>query len=154
MKATIAIASASMLFTGCATVMNDTNQPVKVEAVSPDGTSVSGADCTLVNDRGVVLVKSGGTAQVHRSSADLAITCVQPDQVDAKARAVSRANAGLWGNVLIGGGIGAVIDHTRGTAYTYPTWVQLVFGKALLFDRSSEKDGQPTPATEAAVASK
>jgi hypothetical protein len=36
----------------------------------------------------------------------------------------------------IGGGIGAIIDHNKGTAYTYPTWVQRVF------DRSNENEGQ------------
>ena len=54
----------------------------------------------------------------------------------------------MFGNIILGGGIGAIVDHNRGTAYTYPTWVQLVFGKTLVFDRTAEKEGQPTPATE------
>ena len=58
-------------------------------------------------------------------------------------RAISRANAGMAGNIIFGGGIGAIIDHNKGTAYTYPTWIQLIFGKTLVFDRSAEKDGQP-----------
>jgi hypothetical protein len=45
-------------------------------------------------------------------------------------------------------GLGAIIDHNKGTAYTYPTWVQLVFGKTLVFDRSAEKDGQPVMGAE------
>ena len=56
--------------------------------------------------------------------------------------------AGMAGNIIFGGGIGAIIDHNKGTAYTYPTWVQLVFGKTLVFDRSAEKDGQPVMGTE------
>lgn len=36
-----------------------------------------------------------------------------------------------------------IIGHNKGTAYTYPTWVQLVFGQSLVFDRSDEKEGQP-----------
>ena len=48
----------------------------------------------------------------------------------------------MAGNILLGGGIGAIIDHTKGTAYTYPTWVQLVFGQTQVFDRKNEKDGQ------------
>jgi hypothetical protein len=54
----------------------------------------------------------------------------------------------MWGNLIIGGGIGAIIDHNKGTAYTYPTWVQLIFGKTLVFDRTTEKEGQPTLGTE------
>jgi hypothetical protein len=49
----------------------------------------------------------------------------------------------MWGNIILGGGIGAIVDHNKGTAYTYPTWVQLVFGKSLVFDRQMEKEGQP-----------
>jgi hypothetical protein len=46
------------------------------------------------------------------------------------------------------GRIGAIIDHNKGTAYTYPTWVQLVFGKTPVFDRSAEKDGQTVMGAE------
>ena len=76
------------------------------------------------------------------------ITCRHPANPEAAGRAISRANAGLAGNIILGGGIGAIIDHNKGTAYTYPTWVQLVFGKTLVFDRSAEKDGQPVMGTE------
>jgi hypothetical protein len=33
-------------------------------------------------------------------------------------RAISRANAGMAGNIIFGGGIGAIIDHNKGTAYS------------------------------------
>lgn len=49
----------------------------------------------------------------------------------------------MAGNIIFGGGIGAIIDHNKGTAYTYPTWVQLVFGQTLVFDRKDETDGVP-----------
>ena len=61
---------------------------------------------------------------------------------------ISRVNAGMFGNIILGGGIGMIVDHKRGAAYTYPTWVQLVFGKTLIFDRAAEKDGQPHTGTE------
>jgi hypothetical protein len=73
------------------------------------------------------------------------ITCTTAGQPHAKGRAISRATAGLAGNILIGGGIGAIIDHNKGTAYTYPTWLQLVFGQTLVFDRRDEKEGSPVP---------
>lgn len=109
---------------------------------------VAGASCTLTNDYGSVNMKSGETTNIHRSSKDLDITCKHPTNPDASARAISRANAGLAGNILLGGGIGAIIDHNKGTAYTYPTWIQLVFGKTMIFDRSMEKDGMPVAGTE------
>jgi hypothetical protein len=147
----LVLACASL--TGCASVMNETTHPMKVETKNAAGDMVTGADCRLSNDYGTVSMKSGDTVQVRRSSKDLDIVCKDPNNPDATARAISRANAGMWGNVIIGGGIGAIIDHTKGTAYTYPTWVQLVFGKTLVFDRSAEKEGMPTPSTEPKLAS-
>ena len=117
---------------------------MKVETKTQSGQTVAGAECALTNDYGVFNVKSGDTVQVRRSSKDLAMTCKHPANPDAVANAVSRANGGMLGNILLGGGIGAIIDHNKGTAYSYPIWVQLVFGQTLVFDRNSEKDGQPT----------
>jgi hypothetical protein len=129
--------------TGCATVMNDSTHPIKVETKTPGGDLVAGAECKLSNDYGTATVKSGETTNVRRSSMDLDIVCKDPKHPDATARAISRANSGMWGNLIIGGGIGAIIDHNKGTAYTYPTWVQLIFGKTLIFDRVNEQSGKP-----------
>jgi hypothetical protein len=38
--------------------------------------------------------------------------------------------------------------ETRGTAFTYPTWVQPVVGKTPVFDRSAENEGQPVIGVE------
>jgi hypothetical protein len=50
----------------------------------------------------------------------------------------------MFGNIVFGGGIGAIVDHNRGTGYTYPTWVQLEFGRSLVFDRSDDDETKPT----------
>jgi hypothetical protein len=144
---TLALA-AVLACTGCASIVNDSTHPMKVETKTAAGELVSGAECRLSNDYGTFTVKSGDTTQIRRSSKDLDIVCQDPKNPNANARAISRANGGMWGNIIVGGGIGAIIDHNKGTAYTYPTWVQLVFGKSLVFDRSAEKEGQPTPGTE------
>ena len=148
MTARLAIIVTAVAFTGCASVLIESTHPIKVETKSQAGDLVAGAECKLSNDYGSVTVKSGDTAQIRRSGKDLDIVCKDPKNPDATARAISRANGGMWGNILLGGGIGAIIDHNKGTAYTYPTWVQLIFGKTLVFDRSAEKEGQPTPAVE------
>jgi len=139
--------AATVLATGCASIVNDSSQPIKVETLGEDGKAVAGADCTLRNDFGTFTMKSGTTAPIHRSGQDLDISCKDATRPEAVARAISRANAGLAGNILIGGGIGAIIDHSKGTAYTYPTWMQLQFGKTLVFDRGMEKEGAPVPGT-------
>jgi uncharacterized protein YceK len=136
---------------GCASVVNDSTHPVRVQTVTQKNEIVDGADCKWTNDYGSVTTKSGDTAQVRRSNKDLDIVCTHPDQPKAEGRLISRANAGLWGNIIIGGGIGAIIDHNKGTAYTYPTWIKLIFGQSLVFDRSNEKEGQPVLGIEPAA---
>ncbi|RLJ37915.1 hypothetical protein [Acidovorax sp. 106] len=153
MQGKVALASAMLVLTGCASVVNDTSHPIKVETLTPQGQAVAGAECKLSNDYGSSTMKSGDTAPVRRSSKDLDIVCKHPDNPDATARGISRANGGMFGNIILGGGVGAIIDHNKGTAYTYPTWVQLVFGKALVFDRSNEKEGTPAKPTEPAAVS-
>jgi len=133
-------------------VVNDVTHPMKVETKTAAGEVIAGADCTLANERISQVVKSGDTANVRRSSTDLRIECKHPTNPTAVATATSRVNGGMFGNVLLGGGVGAIIDHNRGTAYTYPTWVQLIFGQSLVFDRKDEKEGQPTPPTTTAPA--
>lgn len=135
---------ASAMAVGCASITNDTTHPVRVDVVN-DGKVTSGSECKLTNDYGQVNFRSGDTVQVRRSSKDLDLLCASSAHPDARGRAISRANAGMFGNILIGGGIGAVIDHNRGTAYTYPSWLQLVPGQELTFDRNDEKEGQPVP---------
>jgi uncharacterized protein YceK len=150
----LAAATVALLASGCASIINDTTHPMKVDTRRADGTFVTGAECQISNDYGAITVKSGATAQVRRSSKDLDILCKDPANPDAVGRAISRANAGLAGNIIFGGGIGAIIDHSKGTAYTYPGWVQLVFGKTLVFDRSAEKDGQPVTGMEPVAVAK
>jgi hypothetical protein len=142
------------LTTGCASIVNDTTHSMKIETKTSTGTFITGSDCKISNDYGAISAKSGETVQVRRSSKDLDITCIDTANSNAVGRAISRANAGFAGNILFGGGIGAIIDHNKGTAYTYPTWVQLEFGKTLVFDRSNEKNGQPVIGTEPVVKNK
>ena len=149
----IALFSAALLLTGCASVVNDKTHPMKIETRTETGEMVAGADCTLTNDKASSTAKSGETTNVRRSSADLDIICKHPTRSDAIAKAISRVNGGMFGNIILGGGIGAVIDHNTGNAYTYPSWVQLIFGQTLTFDRQNEKEHQPVPPTPAAAAS-
>ncbi|MBI3368975.1 MAG: hypothetical protein HY021_11175 [Burkholderiales bacterium] len=144
MQAKLALACLTLTASGCASIVNDTTHPIRLETIAASsGQPVAGADCTLTNDYGSTTAKSGTTVQARRSGQDLDVVCKHAEHPDAGGRVISRANAGMAGNILFGGGIGAIIDHNKGTAYTYPTWIQLVFGKTLVFDRSAEKEGQP-----------
>lgn len=141
-RITIALATA-LSITGCATVMNDSTHPMRIDTLTEDGRLVTGATCTLSNDKSHSNFTSGETVQVRRSARDLDISCQHPDYPAAIGRATSRTNAGMWGNILVGGAVGMIVDHNKGTAYTYPTWVRMVFGWVTAFDRREEDSGTP-----------
>lgn len=143
--------AAAALATGCVSYVNDFTQPMKIETRAADGTLVAGADCQLQNDKSSQTVKSGDTVGVRRSSEPLQIRCKHPAHLDAVAQALARINTSMIGNVVFGGGTAGLIGRSGGTAYTYPAWVQLVFGQALVFDRRDEKDGQATPGKAASA---
>lgn len=134
--------------TGCATIVTDSVLPMQVDTKNSSGELVSGAKCELKSEDGVYNVESGSQVFIERSNKDLMVSCKHPDNTEATGRVISRINAGFFGNALIGGGVGAIIDHTTGNAYTYPSWIQLIFGKYLVFDRSAEEEGKPTSGTE------
>ena len=142
---------ASVAMIGCASITNDTTAPIRFETVSATGAEIKDAECKLENDYGQQNVKTPATVNVRRSSKDLQVTCVKAGETDGRGVAISRANAGMAGNIIFGGGIGAIIDHNKGTAYTYPQWMQVVMGKLLTFDRNADKDGQPNRGVELAA---
>ena len=50
-----------------------------------------------------------------------------------------------WGNIIFGGGIGAIIDHNKGNGYNYPDQLPVVMGKAVVVDRK-DTGTEPKPA--------
>jgi hypothetical protein len=126
--------------TGCASIVNDASQPIKIETITRNGQLIKGAICKLSNDFSSVNAQSGESPIVHRSSKDLDIQCDSSGYETASGKVISRVNAGMAGNILFGGAVGAVIDHNKGTAYTYPTWIRLVFGQSRIYDRRNEQD--------------
>ena len=110
--ATIFIVS---IFSGCASVTTGQNQSLSVETPG-----CKAASCKLSNDKGTWFVASTpGTVTVNRAYGDMNVTC---EKGDAKATSQFKSNTkGMaFGNVLLGGVIGAGVDVATGAAYDYP----------------------------------
>ncbi|MFA6178593.1 MAG: hypothetical protein WC696_03155 [Candidatus Methylopumilus sp.] len=134
---------APILVSGCATITKDANQNVQIETYSKDNQPISGAKCTAQNERGQWTTTSTGSVYVHRSGQNLIVTCDKAGEETGHGTAISRANGGMFGNILFGGGIGAIVDHNKGTAYTYPSWLRVVMGQSLVYDRKDEVENSP-----------
>ena len=104
---------------GCASITNSKNQPISVVAVC-DGNAINGASCTLSNDKGAWFTPTPGSLMVQKSSGDMVVSC-RKDQATGSITFPSRANASVWGNILVGGIIGYAIDAGSGSGFDYPT---------------------------------
>lgn len=131
------------LLPGCATITKDANQSVQIETYTKENQPVAGVKCIAQNDRGQWDTVAPGPVSVRRSSENLLVNCEKDGVSAGKGTVISRVNGGMFGNIIFGGGVGAIIDHNKGTAYTYPSWIRVVMGDNLIFDRKHEQENQP-----------
>ena len=118
------------LATGCSTISGSgTSQSLSVQSLAQDGKEMDGARCDLINDEGTWFVVTPGSVVVHRSNKDLQVTCKKSGMDVGVANVVSRTKANMFGNIILGGGIGAIIDHNNGSAYEYPSLIRIFMGK-------------------------
>jgi hypothetical protein len=133
------IASTSLI--GCASVTGTTGQSVSVIARQSNGSAVVGASCELSNAKGKWYTNTPGSIAIRRSNDDLTVLCSKDGLEPGMATVSSETKGSMWGNVLLGGGIGAVVDHNSGAAYEYPTLIQVMMGKNIKIEPPKlEKD--------------
>lgn len=101
---------------GCASIVGG-----QMQAVSVETPGCLGARCELVNDKGRFHVTSTpGTVTLIRSYNNLQVSCTR-DGVHSEIVSVASRTKGLaFGNILLGGVIGAGVDVSTGAAYDYP----------------------------------
>jgi hypothetical protein len=114
----IALLVAAASSTGCASITGSKNQPVSMNAVC-NAEPVNGANCTLSNDKGQWYVNTPGSVMIQKSGGDLAVSCKKQESAGG-GTFVSKANGGIWGNILAGGIIGYAIDAGSGAGFDYP----------------------------------
>tara|TARA_B110000971_G_C19907026_1_gene452776 strand:+ start:48 stop:680 length:633 start_codon:yes stop_codon:yes gene_type:complete len=120
------VVSLLFLTTGCASITGSKNQPITITAVC-ESAMVQGASCTITNDKGVSYASTPGTVMVNKSTSDMTISCTK-NKLHANPIVVqSSSNASIWGNVLLGGPIGAAVDAGTGAGFNYPPSVNVIF---------------------------
>lgn len=144
--AALAVMTGASLITGCASIVNGTNQVVSVEA-RHKGQQVVGAQCSLINPKGTFYVTTPGTVTINRAYDDLNVKC-EKDGMQPGLVAVKSSTKGMaFGNILFGGFIGAAVDTSSGAAYDYPTLISVIMGEVTTQSPALQTQQQPTPAT-------
>lgn len=122
----IALLILALVGSGCASVTGSSNQSVSVQARQQSGVEVRGASCELTNDEGKWFVITPGSIMIHRSNKSLDVECKKDGFSPGATSIESSTKAAMWGNIIIGGVVGAVVDHNTGAAYEYPTQIRVV----------------------------
>lgn len=134
----ISLAAVVVLTSGCASITSDKMQSLAITTQTSDGKLIEKAKCSLKNDKGNWQIETPGAVTVHRSAEDIVVECKKEGLPDGIARGISRAAGGMWGNIVFGGGIGAIIDHNNGTGYNYPNDLPIVMGTSVSVDQANE----------------
>ncbi|HHZ87685.1 MAG TPA: hypothetical protein EYO59_13095 [Chromatiaceae bacterium] len=129
---------------GCATVTGSSGQSVAVHTIEKNGNAINDANCTLTNDKGAWHVKTPGSTSVHKSNNEINVSCRKAGHQPGTALVDSATGGAVFGNILIGGGVGWFIDHTSGSAYNYPSIIEIIMGEHLTL-----KPQKPTTANAA-----
>jgi hypothetical protein len=133
----LTVLSAAALASGCATAVKTDTQPLDVLLKLPDGSSRVSAVCVLSNSANKVTGNAPMlSVDIQRSGSDLQIDCRSADGMTGRAVAVSRMRTQGVGAVLAGM-TGHVIDHITGKLYDYPRRIEVVLGRARVFDLAS-----------------
>ena len=109
-------AVSAFVVSGCATVIKGTDETISV------ATEPQGATCTLVREGQTVGVvnPTPGTVEVDRDKDDISVNCVLAEYEDSSEVISSEFTGYTLGNVILGGGVGAVVDAASGANSEYP----------------------------------
>jgi hypothetical protein len=130
-----------LITVGCSSITGTVNQSVSVQTLDEVGKEVTGSACELNNNKGKWFVTSPGSTTITRSNDNLLVLCKKEPAI-GRASVVSATKGSMFGNIIFGGGIGAIIDHNNGSAYEYPAFFQVQMGSNKLIDMTKPEGQQ------------
>ena len=109
------------MLSACATIVNGTSQSVTVSTTPPAAT------CTLdrVGARIGAVAQTPGSVRLDKSKNDLSVTCSKSGYQTATVVRGPSFSGWTFGNLVVGGVVGAVIDASSGANYEYPGDIRL-----------------------------
>lgn len=142
MRATVVLAISVLAVSGCATITTGQNQSLSVETPG-----CNAASCKLTNDKGTWFVSSTpGSVTINRAYGDLTVICEKGEFKAAPVTVKSSTKGMAFGNILVGGLIGAAVDAGTGSAYDYPSLISVAMSCSV--SPPATAASQPTAAGE------
>ena len=106
----------AMMAAGCASIVKDKWQNISITAPECE----EAVQCTLRNKRGAFLIAVPGTVNVRKSDDPLHIECKGEEGKSYIGVAESKMGDMIWGNMVLGGVVGAFIDSSTDAHRIYP----------------------------------
>jgi hypothetical protein len=104
--------------TGCASITTGNHQLLTVNATGCEAENVV---CTIQNKDNYLTVPAGGAGNVEKGSKPLTIKCTDEDSTaSGSVSHESTYQAANLGNILLGGGVGIIVDAATGAMWKYP----------------------------------
>lgn len=121
---TVSVLAVALGVSACSSVVEGTSQEILVNT-NPDG-----ADCSL-NREGVSIARvspTPGAVTIKKTKHDIIITCQKENFHEASYFNKSDVAGATVGNIILGGGIGWIIDSASGAdnKYTSPVNITMV----------------------------
>ena len=104
--------SATLLISSCATILNSGDQTVRINSNLP-------AEVQITNAKGELVSTMTAPGSVSLSKQDAPYEVVVSAQGYSTQTVVldSKTTGSFWGNLIIGGGIGMIVDYINGTMW-------------------------------------
>ena len=118
--------AAATLLAGCASIVEGTDQQISIQS------KPSKAACELMRD-GTQLAYVSATPEVvkvDKSQHDIVVTCSKDGWDDGVGILTADFESMSFGNILIGGVIGAAVDAGSGAMHHYPPSIMVVLPRA------------------------
>jgi hypothetical protein len=129
MKAALALSLICASLSGCASIIDGGEQQVTVVTASHAQPVQGPSSCVLRNTRGMWTVTSPGTTKIRRADDALWVRCEAPGYAPRGTQIESGVNGMVFGNILIGGLVGYLIDRSSGAAFQYPEQIAVEMGE-------------------------
>ena len=105
----------AIAFSSCSTIVNDSHLPINLSF-----SDNSAGQCNLRNKRESYVAQIPSTIPVRRSDDPLVYNCTTEDGRQANGSIMSTVGQTMAGNIIFGGGIGAIIDANNDMHREYP----------------------------------
>ena len=114
------VAVTAALLSGCATVVSDNDTKTHI-ATKPEL-----ASCELTGEDFRLVIKSPGTVVLPSSAAPVTVACQTEGYKTTTDELDTSVDGWIFGNIILGGVIGAVIDGVRGAGMKYPEEILII----------------------------